>query len=55
MVLLGVGFLGPRALMVHSRIVGIFLLVATLFAHGCAVQLISEQSVENKLVKVKLG
>src|SRR6266542_3746191 len=36
-------------------IVGIFLLVATLFAHGCAVELISEQSVENKLAKVQLG
>jgi hypothetical protein len=41
--------------MVHSRIVEIFLVVATLFAHGCAVELISEQSVENKLAKVQLG
>ena len=42
--------------MVLSQIVGIFLLVAMLFVHGCsAVQLIFEQSVENMLAKVKLG
>lgn len=41
--------------MIYSQRVGIFLLVAALFAHGCAGQVISEQSVENKLAQVKLG
>jgi hypothetical protein len=41
--------------MIYSQIVGIFLLVAALFTHGCAGQVISEQSVENKLAQVKLG
>ena len=42
--------------MIYSQLVGIFLLVAALFAHGCAGgQVISEQSVENKLAQVKLG
>ena len=41
--------------MIYSQIVGIFLLFAALFVHGCAGQVISEQSVENKLAKVKLG
>ena len=41
--------------MVYSQRVGMFLLVAVLFAHGCAGQIISEQSVENKLAQVKLG
>src|SRR5512147_2794224 len=40
---------------IYSQSVGIFLLVAALFAHGCAGQVISEQSVENKLAQVKLG
>jgi hypothetical protein len=41
--------------MVFSHRVGIILLVGAFFVHGCAGQVISEQSVENKLAKVKLG
>jgi hypothetical protein len=41
---------------IFSRIGGSFLLGATLLVHGCAaVQVVSEQSVENKIAKVKLG
>ncbi len=42
--------------MFFLRIGGSFILAAMVFVQGCAaVQLISEQSVENKLAKVKLG
>ena len=41
--------------MTGLQIVGMFLFVAALFAHGCAGQVVSEQSVENKLAQVKLG
>ena len=41
--------------MIYSQRVGIFLFVAALFVHGCAGEVISEQSVENKLANVTLG
>lgn len=42
--------------MIFSRIGGSLLFGAALLVHGCAaVQVVSEQSVENKIAKVKLG